>query len=76
MIYYEIDELMEEYITLITNARSRIGDFFPLTFMDYVKLRLSDDEAEFIDDKHEWHRIREYRKKNKVIKEIFDDKDK
>lgn len=75
MIYYEIEELLEEYITLITNARSRICDIIPLSFVDYVKLRTSKDEAEFIDDKHEWYRIREYRKKNKVIKEIFNDKD-
>lgn len=69
MIYYEIDELLNEWISLTNRSRTVLCDCIPLSFMDYVKLRTTECEVRFVDDKEEWYRIREYRKKKNKIDE-------
>lgn len=69
MIYYEIQELLDEWIALTNDSRSRLDDCIPLSFMEYIKLRTTEYNIKFIDDKEEWYRIREYRKKKNKIDE-------
>lgn len=69
MIYYEIQELLDEWIALTNDSRSRLYDCIPLSFMDYVKLRTTECDVRFVDDKQEWYRIRDHRKKKNKIDE-------
>lgn len=69
MIYYEIQALLNEWINLSNDSKSRLDNCIPLSFMDYIKLRSTEYNIKFIDDIEEWYRIRAYRKKKDKIDE-------